>query len=402
MNASPTYIKRDIYINRISPYFNKNLIKVIVGQRRVGKSCFLLQIIDEIKALNKKANIIYINKELHEFDKMNNYNDLHDYVKEKSFKSKKNYLFIDEIQDIQQFEKALRSFQAEGIYDIYCTGSNANLLSGELSTYLSGRYVETKIYGLSYNEFLQFHSLKHTEDSFNKFIKFGGMPYLINLPLEENVIYEYLKNIYSAILFKDIVARHNIRNVNFLENLVTYLGDNIGSIVSAKKISDFLKSQKINITPNQVLDYLNYLVSAFFIFKVKRSEIGGKKIFEIGDKYYFEDLGLRNTIVGYKTNDINKTLENLVYLQMAIKGYNITVGKMKEKEIDFVCQKDSEKIYIQVTYLLNDEKVIKREFDNLLAINDNYKKIVVSMDKSIGKDYEGIEHWNIYNFLMNF
>ncbi|MCK4447982.1 MAG: ATP-binding protein [Candidatus Marinimicrobia bacterium] len=393
------FIRRQNYLEKISPYIDKDLIKVVVGQRRVGKSYFLFQIMDKISKEMKNPNPIYINKELYEFDEVKDYKDLLDFINSKKSNRAKNYIFIDEVQDILQFEKALRSLQAEGGYDIYCTGSNARLLSGELASYLSGRYIEIKIFSLSYPEFLYFHKLENNKDSFFKFIKYGGLPYLINLQLEDNIVYDYLKNIYSTILFKDIVARYSIRNVSFLENLVKYIADNTGGMVSAKKISDFLKSQRINVSPNIVLNYLSYLVSAFFIFKVQRSEIAGKKIFEIGEKYYFEDLGLRHSIVGYKQQDIGKILENLVYIHLLISGYDVTVGKLGNREIDFVCERGQDKLYVQVAYLITDEKVNEREFGNLLAIKDNYPKIVVSMDEMIGNEYQGIRHVNIREFL---
>ena len=255
-----TYIKRDYYLDRIIPFIDKNIIKVIVGQRRVGKSYMLFQIIDLLKSRGvREEEIIYINKELEEFEPVKDYKDLLDFIKVKIKNRRKAYIFIDEIQEIESFEKALRSLQAEGSYDIYISGSNANLLSGEIATHLSGRYIEIKIYSLSYPEFLCFHKLADNNESLQKYIKYGGLPYLIHLELEDNIVYDYLRNIYSTILFKDIVARYKIRNINFLERLVEYLADNVGSLVSANKISDFLKSQKINISPNVVLDYLSFL-----------------------------------------------------------------------------------------------------------------------------------------------
>jgi len=398
------YIKRERYLKKIIPFINKNIIKVIVGQRRVGKSYLLYQIMDLIKKENKNANLIYINKELYEFESIKDSKSLLEFISKKikiKNKQERNYIFIDEIQDIKDFEKALRSLNADGNYDIYCTGSNANLLSGELATYLSGRYIEIPVYSLSYQEFLKFHKLDNNNDSFLKFIKFGGLPYLIHLELEDHIVYDYLKNVYNTILLKDVVSRYNIRNVSFLVNLVNYLGDNVGSLVSAKKISDFLKSQKINISPNVVLDYLLYLVGSFFIYKVPRSDIQGKKIFKINDKFYFEDLGLRHSVVGYKQMDINKILENIVFLQMKYLGYQITVGQIGEHEIDFICVKDHKKIYIQVAYLINSQNK-KREFGNLLEIKDNYEKFVVSMDEMIDEEaqYKGIKYLNIRNFLL--
>lgn len=396
------FIPRPLYMEKIAPFMNKGVIKVIVGQRRVGKSYLMYQIIDALKKASPRANIIYLNKELYEFDHIKNYRHLIQHVKKQKSSTGKNYILIDEVQDIDQFEKALRHFQAEGDYDIYCTGSNAKMLSGDLATYLSGRYVAMKIFSLSYPEFLNFHNLKNTAEAFLQYVKYGGLPYLFNLPMEDNVVYDYLRNVYNTILLKDIVKRHRIRNVAFLESLVKYLADNTGSILSAKRISDFLKSQKIKISPNVILNYLAYLASAFFIFKVPRAEISGKKIFEVGDKYYFEDLGLRHTILPYQQKDINKVLENLAYTHLAISGYDITIGKLGNNEIDFVCTRNGEKLYVQVAYLIPDNRVWEREFNNLLAIKDNYPKMVVSMDEAIGKQYQGITHIHIREFLSNY
>jgi len=395
------YIKRQNYLERIAPFIDKDIIKVIVGQRRVGKSFLLFQIMDElIKKGVKKSNIIYINKELFEFDEIRNYRDLLALVKKETKTKGKIYLFIDEIQDIEQFEKALRHLNAKGGYDIYCTGSNANLLSGELATYLSGRYVEVEVFGLSYIEFLKFHKLMNDKEAFLKYIKYGGLPYLVNLELNDDAVYGYLKNIYNTILLKDVVSRHKIRNVVFLERLVEYLADNVGSLVSAKKISDFLKSQKTNVSPNIVLDYLSFLSSAFLVFKTPRTDVQGKKVFEVSEKYYFEDLGIRSSIIGYRQGDINKTLENLVFMHLRISGYSVTVGQLGKKEIDFVAEKNGKRIYVQVAYLITSNEVRDREFGNLLAINDNYPKLVVSMDEIIGEEYQGITHINVIDFLI--
>jgi len=397
-----TYIKRKYYLNKINPYIDKDVIKVIVGQRRAGKSYLLYQIMDVIKKRGcKKSNIIYINKELHEFDKIRDFKDLLRFIKEKSKGSRRSYVFIDEIQEIKEFEKAVRDLNVSGRYDIYCTGSNADMLSGELATYLGGRYVEIDIYSLSYPEFLLFHKLENSQESLLKYIKYGGLPYLINLKLDDDIVYDYLRNIYNTILFKDVVSRYSLRNIVFLENLVEYLADNTGSLVSAKKISDFLKSQRVDISPNIVLDYLSHLTKAFFVFKVPRSEIRGKKIFEINEKYYFADMGLRHAIIGYKQTDINQILENLVFLHLKILGYKITVGQLGNKEIDFVCEKGGKRLYIQVAYLITNKRTQEREFGNLLAIKDNYPKIVVSMDETAGGEYKGIKHLRVIDFLSN-
>jgi uncharacterized protein len=396
-----TYEKRPYYINKIIPYIGADLIKVIIGQRRVGKSYILLQLMDEIRAKDKKANIVYINKEENEFDGIVNNRDLIVFAEKHAKTKVKNYLFIDEIQDIENFEKALRHLFAKKTFDLYCTGSNARLLSSEIATGLSGRYIEIPVHALSYQEFLQFQGLSSGEDSLLKYIRYGGLPFLVNLELRDEVVYGYLQSIYNTIILKDVVARFSIRNINFLNCLLEYLAGNIGSLVSANRISDFLKSQKIKTTPNIVLDYLSYLTSSFIIREVNRSDIKGKKIFEINEKYYWEDLGLRNSLVGYKSAEIGQILENIVYLHLLRLGFKINVGQLGNKEIDFVAEKEGQRIYVQVAYLINDKATKEREFGNLLLIQDNYRKVVVSMDKMIGNDLSGIRHQHIIDFLLS-
>lgn len=395
------YQKRPFYIAKVEPFIGKDIIKVLIGQRRVGKSYILLHLIDIIKAKDKKANIVYINKEENEFDGIVNYRDLIVYAEKNSITKKNNYLFIDEIQDIDGFEKALRHLFAKNSFDIYCTGSNARLLSSEIATGLSGRYIEIFVHTLSYGEFLRFHKLPTADESFLKYIRYGGLPFVTNLKLNDEIVYGYLQSIYNTIILKDVVARFKIRNINFLNRLLDYLADNIGSLVSANRISDFLKSQKIKTTPNIVLDYLSFLTSSFIIHEVNRANIKGKKIFEINEKYYWEDLGLRNSLVGYKASEIGKMLENLVFLHLSRLGFKIYVGQLGDKEIDFVAEREGKKVYIQVVYLVGDNATRDREFGNLLEIPDNYKKIVVSMDKTFGQDYKGIKHFQITDFLLD-
>lgn len=393
------YFPRNHYLTTIKPYINTNIIKVIIGQRRVGKSYFLYQIMDEIKKIDKVANIIYINKELYEFDAIKDYKDLLNYISDKLKKKAKNYIFIDEIQEIEGFEKALRDLNATGNNDIYCTGSNANLLASDLANLLGGRYIEIPIYSLSYEEFLIFHRLEKNKESLFSYIKYGGLPYLVNLRLEDEQVYGYLKTIFNTIILKDVVARFNVRNINLLERLVEYLADCEGTLISAKRISDFLKSQNLDISPNSILNYLNYLTGSFFIHKVKRQDVIGRKIFEINEKYYFEDLGLRHSLIGYRQTDINKIMENMVFSRLKYLGYKITVGQMSLQEIDFVAEKNDKKSYFQVTYLLTSKKVINREFGNLLKIKDNYPKYVISMDEYVKGDFKGVKHLNLIDFL---
>lgn len=393
------YIDRPLYLKKITPFIDKNLIKFIVGQRRVGKSYLLYQIMGLIKRKNKRANIIYINKEKFEFDEIKDYKDLISHVELKLKKNNKNYLFIDEVQDIKGFEIALRNYYSKDYMDIYCTGSNEQILSGELATYLSGRYIEIKIFSLSYTEFLTFHKLENSNESLTKYLRIGGLPYLINLPDNEKVIFEYLENIFTTILYKDIIARHGIRNHYFLENLIKFLANNTGHLISAKKISDYLKSQNLKMSPQIVLDYLSYLAEAFLLFKVKRTDLTGKKIFEISEKYYFEDWGLKNAIVGIENFAIDQIIENVIFTHLKIAGYNVYIGLTGNKEVDFICEKRGEKMYIQATYLLSGKKAMEREFGNLLEIKDNYRKIVVSLDEYAPDNVKGIEHLHLRKFL---
>jgi hypothetical protein len=312
-----------------------------------------------------------------------------------------NYLFIDEVQEIDSFQLTLRSLQAAKRCDIFCTGSNANMLSGELATSLAGRYIEFNIHSLTYVEFLQFHQLESGADSVIRYMTIGGMPYLSGLGSDEELAFEYLKNVYATILLKDVVSRENIRNVSFLENLVAYLADNVGNLFSASNISKFLKAQQINISPQLVINYLKALSNAYFVHKVLRSEVGGLKIFEIGEKYYFEDMGLRNVIRGMnRQSDVGKLMENAVFLHLLNSGYRVYVGKVGQQEIDFVGDKNGQKMYVQVTRQITDEHTQQREFGNLLLIDDNYPKYVITLnDPMIGRDYKGIQQFNLNEFL---
>jgi predicted AAA+ superfamily ATPase len=394
--------KRDIYLQKIKPFINKQLIKVLTGQRRVGKSYLLHQIKEEILFLNKKANIIFINLEKIEFSHIQNYIQLSDYIRSKT-KPETNYLFIDEIQDVDGFEKVLRSLVSEPNFDIYCTGSNAKILSGELATYLSGRQIELRVHSLSYLEYLTFYGLENNAESLQSFMRFGGMPYMIHLEYNIEVISEYLQNITNTIIFRDVVARYEIRDVSFLQNLMQYLADNTGSIVSANNISKYLKSQNMNKTAQSIINYIDYIENSFAIQKVKRMDIRGKRIFESGEKYYFEDVGIRNSLVGFNMADVHKMMENVVYNHLVFKGYKVFVGKLNDIEIDFVAEKNGETNYFQVTYLLKDNVTIEREFGNLLKIDDNYPKYVISYDNfQVPNTYKGIRHFLLIDFLTSF
>lgn len=395
-------IERPTYIRRVTPFIDKNIIKVFTGQRRVGKSCILKQIQNHIQQAVHPCNIIYINKELDDFSFIQTNEELSAYVSQHLQTGTANYLFIDEVQDIKGFENTLRSLQAEDTCDIFITGSNAKMLSSELSTYLSGRYIEFHVHSLDYTEFLEFHKLQASNQSLRYYLTIGGLPYLSNIPLEREIAFEYLRNVYSTIMLKDVVKRESIRNVDFLESLAVYTADNVGNLFSANNISRYLKSQHVNISTLQVINYLRALQNAYLINKVRRIDVNGLKTFEIGDKYYFEDLGLRNCHLGFSMQkDINKLMENAIFLQLANQQYEIYTGQQTGgREIDFVARKGENLIYIQSTYMMTDEATRQREFGNLEAIHNNYPKYVVSLDEwTSGSSVNGIKHIHLGEFL---
>lgn len=394
-------IPRPYYLERITPYIGNNLIKVLVGQRRVGKSYLLLQIANYIQEKFPDCVCININKELYEYDQLKNYEDLISYI-EAHAGTGHTALFIDEVQDISEFEKALRNFQAQEKYDIYITGSNSKLLSGELSTMLAGRYIQIHVFSLSYSEYLAFNNLDDNDSSLLRYIKFGGLPHLTNIPFQEQFQYEYLRNVFDSSVLKDIISRYNIRNVRLLNDLITFVADNTGSIITANTISKYLKNQQISLSPKQIIAYLQYVESAFLIDEVKRQDITGKKIFEIGEKYYFEDCGIRNARIGYRPADIGKILENLVYIQLVRNQYEVTVGKQENSEVDFIAEKNGNKVYIQVAYTVAEQQVYDREFGNLLAIRDAFPKYVLSMDAIAEGNEQGVNWWHIRKFLREF
>lgn len=375
-----------------------NLVKVLTGQRRVGKSYLLFQIMQEVSQLTN-SNIIYLNKEDITFSDIKKSDDLNRFVQNNKKAGYKNYVFIDEIQEIEGFETTLRSLILDDSFDVYCTGSNANMMSADIAGYLSGRYIEVKVYSLSYPEFLVFHSLENQDESLEYYLKYGGMPYLHQLPLRDEIVFEYLKNIYNTIVYRDIINKFEVRNVPFLERLVQFLASSTGSIFSAKRISDYLKSQNIRMSPNQVQIYIGYLINAFIIQPVRRFDLQGKRIFEVGEKYYFENTGIRNALWGYRLEDRSKLVENVVYNYLSFQGFDVYVGALDSREIDFVAKKNGEILYLQVAFKLTGEQTIAREFGNLLAISDNYKKMVITLDKYSGNTVQGIQIVQLKEFL---
>jgi predicted AAA+ superfamily ATPase len=381
---------------------------VLTGQRRAGKSYILYQLIDEIQKADPSANVVYVNTEFAEFGHIKTDTDLYEFVSSRFNPGLTNYIFLDEIQEILRFELAIRSLFAEEKWDIYCTGSNARLLSGDLATHLAGRYVQIQVHPLSYAEFLTFYGLENTGEALQKYLCIGGMPYLASLlkaapdEAHETLAAEYLKNLYESILLRDVVARENIRNVRFLENLTAYLADNTGSLFSANNISKYLKNQKINMPVQTVISYLGVLERSFLVHKVQRADVNGLKIFEIGEKYYFEDSGLRNVLARNSLPmDIAKLVEQAVYLFLIQRGFTVHVGKNNAVEIDFVCEKQGAKLYAQTAWHITGEDTWQREAGALEGIDDHFPKYVVTMDDVLPRISPRGIHWKpLKDFLV--
>ena len=394
-------ICRQAYLDQIQKYLGKEMIIVLVGQRRVGKSC-VLKLLQTQKEKDPANHVIYIDKEKRQFDSLQTYQDLNAYIEQHLMADKKNYILIDEIQDIQEFERSVRHYRTEPNTEVIITGSNAKMLSGDLSTLIGGRHKTIYIQSLSYNEFLLFHQLPDTDESLSKYISVGGMPGLVRMGLEEEYAYEYLMDIYHTVLLKDVIMRNQIRNAIFLENLIRFLADNTGKLISASNISKFMRSQGESVTSTAIINYLSFLCEAYMIQRVNRYDIHGKRIFESNDKYYFEDHGIRNAIAGgNREGDIEKVIENMIYQHLIRLGYTVHVGQLQVGEIDFVGTKsDGKRVYVQASYLIGNKETRDREFGNLKAIKDNYPKYVISMTPLVTRnDEEGITHLHLRKFL---
>ncbi len=394
-------VVRQNYLDKIKRFLGKDTIIILTGQRRVGKSVILRLFRDEILS-SGDANVIYVDKEKKEFDSIQTYRDLNAHIDSKRVSGRKNYILIDEIQDISEFERSLRNYYEEPDVEIIVTGSNSKMLSSDLSTIIGGRYKEIYIQALSFDEFLNFHQLPESGDALAKYIQCGGLPGLMKIGLDEADVREYQTDVCSTVLLKDVVMRNQIRNVPFLENLLHFLADNTGKIISSNNIAKYMKSQGENVTPTAVINYIKYLCEAYVIHKVSRYDIHGKKLFESNEKYYFEDHGLRNALVGgSREGDIEKVIENIVYNHLVRLGYEVTVGQLQAGEVDFVCTKPGGgRVYVQASYLIADDITRNREFGNLQAIKDNYPKYVISMTPLVTRlDYDGITHLHLRTFL---
>ena len=400
-------LKRDEYIKQIVPFIDKDVIKVLTGIRRSGKSVMLKLLMEELKNRGINENqFIYINFENLKYRNLKNYERLYDFILNKvDDKYKSYYIFLDEIQEVEEWERCVNSLRVDEDFnfDIYITGSNAKLLSGELSTYLAGRYIEFVVYPFSFKEFFEIMKEKNKEidlkEAFQKYVKFGGMPFLHNLDYNFEASMQYLQDLYASIILKDITQRNNIRDTDLLERIINYVIMNIGNTFSATSISKFFKSENRKVATETILNYIKACEEAFLVYRVARNDLLGKKILNVNEKYYIADHGIREAIMENNQKNINQVLENIVYFEMLRRGYNIKIGKVDNLEVDFVCKKNDETIYIQVSYLLASEDTKEREFLVLENIKDNYPKYVLSMDE-FDMSRNGIKHVNLIKFLV--
>jgi uncharacterized protein len=398
-------IKRELYMKRIRPFIGSNLIKVMTGIRRCGKSVMLELIKQElIESGVNPIQFISINFEDLSYSHLQTAKSLHDEITNRAKDiDGKVYLFFDEIQEVKDWEKCINSFRVSLDCDIYITGSNAKLLSGELATYLGGRYVEFVIYPFSFGEFIELYRPINPDASiqqcFQKYLITGGMPYLANIRYADEPSKQYLHDLFNSVQLKDIVKRNKIRDVDLLERIIAYVIANVGTTFSARSLTKFLKSEQRTVAPETILNYIKYCCDAYLFYQVKRVNLQGKQILSTNEKYYIADHGIREAVFGGNMRDINLILENIVYLELLRRGYKVTVGKTGEKEIDFVCDKRGDKLYVQVTYLLASEDTIKREFGAYDTIRDNFPKYVVSLDE-FDMSRNGIKHQNIRDFLL--
>ena len=386
-------IIREIYLSRIRPFIGKDIIKVLTGLRRSGKSVLLEQIRDEIN----NPRTIYLNFEDLGNQHLCDYKLFYDFICDKIGSGKeKCYLFFDEIQEVRGWEKAINSLRVKFNVDIYITGSNSSLLSGELATYIAGRYVSFVIYPFSFAEF----KTACADHNFDDYVKYGGMPFLSSVGFDPEISRNYLQDMFSSVVLKDIVKRNNIRDVDLLERIIAYALANAGKSFSATSISKFLKAERRTVAPETILNYLKACEDAFLLYRLKSLDVNGKKLLKVNEKYYAADHGLREAIIGGNLRNAEIILENIVGLELLRRGYKVSVGRVGEKEIDFVGEKDEGKLYIQVCYILNDESTINREFASLLEIRDNYPKYVLYKESSFQGNYEGIQVIRVEDWLM--
>ena len=399
-------IDRPLYLNKIMPYVDTPFVKILTGVRRCGKSTILKMI---MKKLKEERNVVDEQILNYRFDSME-YEDmttkeLYLELKSKILQDKKTYLFLDEIQEIEGWEKVVNTLASDFDVDIYITGSNSRMMSSEISTYLTGRYITFHIYTLSFEEYLTFKksytTLKDLKQEFSNYVRLGGFPATHLQDYSQDEVYTIVKDIYNSTIFSDIVRRNQIKKIDQLERVVKYTFNNIGNTFSAKSISNYLKAEQRKIDNETVYNYLEKLQKAYILHKCSRYDLQGKAILKTQEKFYLADISLKYSVLGYSVDSIASSLENIVYLELKRRGYDVYIGKMNDKEIDLVATKQNNKIYVQVTQEIKSEKTQKREYDQLLEIRDNYPKYVVMANDFAGGNYEGIKTMNIIDFLLS-
>lgn len=399
-------IQRERYINNIKPFIGKDIVKVLTGIRRSGKSVMLRLIQEEIQRQGVgETQFISFNFESMENADFCTASSLYQELKRRiALIQGKVYLFFDEIQEVEQWEKCINSARVDFDCDIYITGSNAKLLSGELASYLGGRYVEFVVFPFSFEEYLESIKQENKDTSvteeFKNYLEMGGMPFLVNLRYDKEASLQYLRDVYNSVLLKDVVQRNNIRDVELLERMILYFLDNVGHSFSARSISNYLKQENRKVSAETILNYIKACCDAYLFMKLRREDLQGKKILSVNEKYYSVDHGLREAILGTNTRNIDQVLENIVCVELLRRGYTVTIGKNGEKEIDFIAKKNKDKLYIQVAYLLAGSETIEREFGIYDSVRDHYPKYVLSLDE-FDMSRNGVKHLNIRDFLLS-
>lgn len=400
-------IKRETYIKQLQQFIDKPLIKILTGIRRSGKSSVLLLLKEELLLRGiSEEQVIHINFESFEYIELQTAQKLYKFIKQHIKNNKQYYLLLDEIQEVEGWEKAVNSFLVDFKVDVYLTGSNSHLLSSELATYLTGRYVEIPVYTLSFAEYLQFRNYyspevqQNNKEAFLSYLSLGGFPVIHTANYSEETAYKVVFDIYSSVILRDTVQRYKIRDVELLERVVKYAFDNIGNTFSGKNVADYFKSQQRKVDVNTVYNYLNALEGAFILYRTPRYDVKGKEILKTQEKFYVSDLSVIYALMGYRNRMISGILENVVFLELRRRGYKVFVGKLDDKEIDFIAEKQGGKIYVQVAYKLESEQTVEREFSSLLAVKDQYPKYVVTMDEFWKESIEGVKHVHIADFLL--
>lgn len=399
-------IDRPLYLDKIMPFVDTPFVKILTGVRRCGKSTILKMIIKKLKEEKHvdDEQILSYRFDSMEYEDMTT-KELYLELKSKIIQSKKTYLFLDEIQEIEGWEKVVNTLASDFDVDIYITGSNSRMMSSEISTYLTGRYITFHIYTLSFEEYLMFKksytTLKDLKQEFSQYVRLGGFPATHLQNYSQDEVYTIVKDIYNSTIFSDIVRRNQVKKIDQLERVVKYTFNNIGNTFSAKSISNYFKSEQRKIDNETVYSYLEKLQKAYILHKCSRYDLQGKDILKTQEKFYLADVSLRYSVLGYTVDSVAASLENIVYLELKRRGYDVYIGKIKDKDIDFVATKQNEKIYVQVTQEIKSEKTQKREYEQLLEIRDNYPKYVVMADNFAGGNYEGIKTMNIVDFLLS-